>query len=172
MYYSKQNGRNGFSFYFEDLNIDSRRVLELETELRKAIENKEFELHFQPKICVKNNQIIGLEALVRWNNEKLGFVSPAEFIPFAEETGLIIPISEIIIEKACEELKKLRNAGYPKLTIAINISSIHFQQHSFLQSITDILEKNNTSAHNFEIEVTERTVMNNDSETVRKVSSS
>lgn len=169
MYFSKQNGRNGFAFYFEDLNIDTRRVLVLDTEIRKAIETKDFELYFQPKVSIRDNKIVGIEALVRWKNEKLGFVSPNEFIPFAEETGLIIPISEIIIEKACEELRKLRNAGFYDLTIALNISSIHFHQYSFLDSIKSILEKNNTSAQNFEIEVTERTVMNSDSDTIRKL---
>lgn len=169
MYFSKQNGRNGFSFYFDDLNIDTKRVIVLDSELRKAIENHDFTLSFQPKVSVESNKIVGLEALVRWENEKLGFVSPGEFIPYAEETGLIIPISEIILEKACEELVKLRLAGYSKLPIAINISSIHFQQQNFLESIQKILEKNNTSAHNFEIEVTERTVMNSDSDTIRKL---
>lgn len=169
MYHSKQSGRNGFSFYFEELDTDSKRVLNMDSELRKAIENKSFDLYFQPKVSINTNQIIGLEALVRWNNDKLGFVSPAEFIPLAEETGLIIPISEIIIHKACEELRKLRSAGFLDLTISINISSIHFQQYSFLNSIKAILEKNNTSATNFEIEMTERTVMNNDADTIRKL---
>ncbi len=169
MYFSKQNGRNGFSFYFEDLNIDTRRVIVLDSELRKAIENHDFTLYYQPKVNIELNKVVGLEALVRWNNEKLGFVSPGEFIPYAEETGLIIPISEIILEKACEDLAKLRLAGYSKLSIAINISSIHFQQQNFLDSIQKILEKNNTSAQNFEIEVTERTVMNSDEDTIRKL---
>ena len=102
-------------------------------------------------------------------NEKLGFVSPVEFIPYAEETGLIIPISEIIFEKACEGYKQLVRAGFPKVPIAINVSSIHFQQQNFLDSIQSILEKNNTSAQNFEIEMTERTVMNSASETISKL---
>ena len=169
MTYSKENGRNGFSFYFDDLHTDTKRVLLLDTELRKAIENREFALHFQPKIDVKKNRLIGVEALVRWQNDKLGFVSPGEFIPYAEETGLIIPLSEIIFELACESHKQMVNAGFTKIPIAINVSSIHFQQHSFLESIQRILEKNNTSAVNFEIEMTERTVMNSASETVSKL---
>ncbi len=169
MYYAKQSGRNRFSFFFDELNTDANRLILLDSEMRKAIESKEFILHFQPKVNIKENRIIGFEALVRWKSEKLGFVSPAEFIPYAEETGLIIPISEIIIEKACEELVNLRNAGYYKLPISINISSIHFQQTNFLESIQKILERNNTSAQNFEIEVTERTVMNNDTDTISKL---
>lgn len=167
--FSKNNGRNCFSFYFDDLYTDSKRVLLLDSELRKAIENREFTLAYQPKICVKTSKIVGVEALVRWTNDKLGFVSPAEFIPYAEETGLIIPLSEIIFELACEGNMKLLNAGYTNIPIAINVSSIHFRQQNFLESIQMILEKNNTSAFKFEIEVTERTVMNSASETVSKL---
>jgi len=168
MTYSKKNGLNGYSFYFDELQTDSQRVLLLDSELRRAIENREFELYFQPKITVENEHIQGLEALVRWNNERLGFVSPAEFIPYAEETGLIIPLSEVIIEKACEAVIKLQQFGR-KIPIAINISSIHFKQQNFLESIQAILERYNTSANNFEIEVTERTVMNSAAETVSKL---
>lgn len=169
MYYSKQNGRNCYSFYFDELNTDSKRVLLLDTEIRKAIENEEFELHFQPKVEITTEKIVGLEALVRWKNEKLGFVSPAEFIPYAEETGLIIPLSEIIFEKAFKAYQVLANHGYSKLPIAINVSSIHFQQQSFLDSLKKLLDRNNTSAMNFEIELTERTVMNSASETISKL---
>ncbi|WP_245622830.1 sensor domain-containing protein [Lysinibacillus contaminans] len=168
MSYSKKNGRNGYAFYFDELQTDSQRVLLLDAELRKAIENQEFELYFQPKIDIEKDTIQGLEALVRWNNKKLGFVSPAEFIPYAEETGLIIPLSEIIINKACEAVIELQKFGQ-KLPIAINISSIHFKQQNFLESIQTILERNNTPANNFEIEVTERTVMNSAAETVSKL---
>ncbi len=140
----------------------------LDSELRKAIDEREFELYFQPKIEMDNEQIQGLEALVRWNSESLGFVSPAEFIPYAEETGLIIPLSEIIIEKACEAVIKLQQFGL-KIPIAINISSIHFKQSNFLESVQVILERYNTPANNFEIEVTERTVMNSATETVSKL---
>lgn len=169
MAFSKQNGRNGFSFYFDDLHTDTKRVLLLDTELRKAIDNRDFTLYFQPKINAKNMQLIGVEALVRWQNDKLGFVSPAEFIPYAEETGLIIPLSEMIFDLACESHKQIMEAELMKVPIAINISSIHFQQQNFLESIQQILERNNTSAVNFEIEMTERTVMNSASETVSKL---
>lgn len=169
MTFSKENGRNGFAFYFDDLNTDTKRVLLLDSEIRKAIDERDFTLHYQPKICIHTNTVVGVEALVRWNSKKLGFVSPAEFIPYAEETGLIIPLSEIIFELACKGSAELSNGGYNKIPMAINVSSIHFQQQSFLESIQKILEKNNTSAQNFEIEVTERTVMNSASETISKL---
>lgn len=168
MTYSKKNELNGYSFYFDELQTDAQRVLLLDSELRRAIENREFELHFQPKISMENEQIQGLEALVRWNSERLGFVSPAEFITYAEDTGLIIPLSELIIEKACEAVIQMRQYGW-KTPIAINISSIHFKQQNFLESIQTILERYNMPANNFEIEVTERTVMNNANETVSKL---
>ena len=166
--YSKKNELNGYSFYFDELQTDAQRVLLLDSELRRAIENREFELHFQPKISMENEQIQGLEALVRWNSERLGFVSPAEFITYAEDTGLIIPLSELIIEKACEAVIQMQQYGW-KTPVAINISSIHFKQQNFLESIQTILERYNMPANNFEIEVTERTVMNSANETVSKL---
>ncbi|MER2105869.1 MAG: EAL domain-containing protein [Solibacillus sp.] len=169
MTFSKENGRNGFAFYFDGLNTDTKRVLLLDTEMRKAIENRDFELYYQPKVCVETNEIVGVEALLRWTNEKLGNVSPAEFIPYAEETGLIIPLSLLVFELACNGQSQLRDAGYKNTPIAVNVSSIHFQQQSFLDSIQSIMEKNNASPQNFEIEVTERTVMNSATETVSKL---
>lgn len=169
MTYSKDNGRNGFAFYFDGLSTDTKRVLLLDTEIRKAIEHKDFELYYQPKVCVKTNEVVGVEALLRWTNDKLGFVSPAEFIPYAEETGLIIPLSLIVFELACEGQSQLLEMGYKNIPIAINVSSIHFQQQSFLDSIQGIMEKNNAAPQNFEIEVTERTVMNSAAETISKL---
>lgn len=169
MIYSKENSHTGFSFYFDELKTDSKRVLILDQELRKAIENQDFELYYQPKVDLHTLAIIGVEALVRWKNDKLGFVSPSEFIEYAEDTGLIIPLSEIIFNKACDGYAELAKAGYGHVSIAINVSSIHFQQQTFLESIAKILERNNTSAHHFEIEVTERTVMNSASETISKL---
>ncbi|GLC86975.1 GGDEF domain-containing phosphodiesterase [Lysinibacillus piscis] len=166
--YSKKNGPHGYSFYFDELQTDTQRVLLLDTELRKAIEKREIELYFQPKIALKEEQIQGFEALVRWQNDKLGYVSPNEFIPYAEDTGLIIPLSELIIERACEAVIEMKKHGYGS-PIAINISSIHFQQQNFLESIQTILERYNMPASHFEIEVTERTVMNSSNETVRKL---
>lgn len=107
--------------------------------------------------------------MVRWYNETLGFVPPNDFIPYAEEVGLIIPLSEVIIEKACLDWLALERAGYGHIPIAINISSIHFHQPNFIESIQEILQRNNCSPRNFEIELTERTVMNNEKETIRRL---
>ncbi|GEL04947.1 EAL domain-containing protein [Rummeliibacillus stabekisii] len=169
MYYAKDHGKNQFSFYFDDLKTDAKRTFTLDSELRKAISNKnEFEIYYQPKVNYQKQQIIGMEALVRWHNEILGNVSPGEFIPYAEETGLIIPLSEIILEKVCLDAHELIGYGY-KMPIAINISSIHFHQPNFITSIQQILERNNLPANHFELELTERTIMNNEKETTRKL---
>lgn len=169
MYYAKENGKNQFAFYFDELKTDAKRALLLDNELRKVIKNNSFELYYQPKVDLKKYQIIGVEALVRWNNDKLGNVSPAEFIPYAEETGLIIPISECIIERACLDAQIMASKGYKAMPIAINISSIHFHQRNFIRSVEQILEKNNLPARQFELELTERTIMENERETIRKL---
>ncbi len=169
MNYAKANGRNSYAFYFDELNIDSKRMLVLDAELRKAIENKDFTLHYQPKIDIKTSKVIGVEALVRWHSDKLGHVSPGEFIPYAEETGLIIPMSELIFEMACLGYRELAVQGFPDVPVAVNISSIHFQQNTFIDKIQEILQHTNTSAQNFEIEMTERTVMNSARETTSKL---
>lgn len=169
MEFSKRNGRNQFAFYFDDLKLETNKGILIDHELRQAIKNKDFTLNYQPKVDLKKNAVTGFEALVRWNNDKLGFVSPGVFIPYAEETGLIIPLSELIIEQACLDWIKLDRLGNGHLSIAINISSIHFHQENFIDSIQQILERNNCSPRNFELELTERTVMNNERETIRKL---
>ncbi|MBQ0139593.1 MAG: EAL domain-containing protein [Kurthia sp.] len=169
MEHAKKSGRNQYAFYFEDLKLDKDNGLLIDHELRKAIKKEEFELHFQPKIDLATQTISGFEALVRWTKSKLGFVSPDVFIPHAEETGLIIPLSEIIIEKACLAWLEMNKMGYGHMNIAINISSIHFHQANFVDSLRKILEKNNCSPHHFELELTERTVMNNEDEIIRRL---
>lgn len=168
MTYIKATGRGGYEFYFDDLRTDVKRRIVLDAELRKAIDQKDFTLNYQPKVCATTGQILGVEALVRWHNDKLGFVPPNEFIEHAEETGLIIPLSDVIFEMACEGYNALKRAGH-EMPIAVNVSSIHFEQPDFIASLTRILDAHEVSAQNLEIEVTERTVMNDASETVDKL---
>ncbi|SFQ09432.1 diguanylate cyclase/phosphodiesterase with PAS/PAC sensor(s) [Psychrobacillus psychrotolerans] len=170
MYFAKQNGRNQYAFYFDDLKKDSKRIIILEAELRKAIQNKDFFIYYQPKIGLAKQDIIGVEALVRWNNVKLGFVSPAEFIPIAEDTGLIIPLSEVILEKVCLDILESRSQGKIHiLPVSINIASVHFQQDDFIERINSILMQYNCSPHLLELELTERTVMKDSDDIVNKL---
>lgn len=168
MTYIKTTGRGGYEFYFDDLKTDAKRRIVLDAELRKAIEARDFTLNFQPKVCTQTGAILGVEALVRWTNEKLGFVPPNEFIEHAEDTGLIIPLSDVIFEMACEAHNELKALGRT-IPIAVNVSSIHFEQPDFIESLTRILQEHHVSAQNLEIEVTERTVMNDATETVDKL---
>ncbi|MFZ0577552.1 MAG: EAL domain-containing protein [Psychrobacillus psychrotolerans] len=170
MYFAKHNGRNQYAFYFDDLKKDSKRIIVLEAELRKAIQNKDFFIHYQPKIGLAKQDIIGVEALVRWNNVKLGFVSPAEFIPIAEDTGLIIPLSEVILEKVCLDILESRSQGKIHiLPVSINVASVHFQQDDFIERINSILMQYNCSPHLLELELTERTVMKDSDDIVNKL---
>lgn len=170
MYFAKQNGRIQYAFYFDDLKKDSKRIIVLEAELRKAIQNKDFFIHYQPKIGLAKQDIIGVEALVRWNNVKLGFVSPAEFIRIAEDTGLIIPLSEVILEKVCLDILESRSQGKIHiLPVSINIASVHFQQDDFIERINFILMQYNCSPHLLELELTERTVMKDSDDIVNKL---
>ncbi|PZX07668.1 diguanylate cyclase/phosphodiesterase with PAS/PAC sensor(s) [Psychrobacillus insolitus] len=169
MYFAKQNGRNNYAFYFDDLKKDSARLLLLESELRKALQNKDFTMHYQPKVSIHTEQIIGVEALVRWTSDRLGIVSPGEFIPVAEDSGLIIPLSEIIIEKVCQDINSWRNKGIDQLLVSVNIAGLHFQQEDFIERISNILKKYNCSPEVFEMELTERTLMKDSSEIVNKL---
>lgn len=165
MYFAKQNGRNQYAFYFEELKRDSKRQLFLEAELRKGIQAKDFNIYYQPKISLDTNEIVGVEALVRWQNDQIGVVSPGEFIPLAEDTGLIIPLSELIFEKVCLDILEWRTLGLNNLNVSINIASLHFQQDNFIERINEILMQYNCSPQQLELELTERTIMK-DSESI------
>ncbi|MEK3977709.1 EAL domain-containing protein [Psychrobacillus sp. FSL K6-2836] len=170
MYFAKQNGRNQYAFYFDDLKKDSKGLIVLEAELRKAIQNKDFFIHYQPKIGLAKQDIIGVEALVRWKNDKLGFVSPSEFIPLAEDTGLIIPLSEVILEKVCIDILEARSQGNIHIIpVSVNIASLHFQQDDFIERINSIVMQYNCSPHLLELELTERTVMKDSDDIIGKL---
>lgn len=169
MYYAKQNGRNQYCFYFDDLKTASKRLVLMEAELRKAIENRTFMMHYQPKVDIQTKRVTGFESLIRWESEKLGVVAPSEFIPFAEETGLIISLSEAIIETVCRDFIAMNFNDSLNVPISINISSLHFQQPNFVASIKMIFEKMNCQQSFFELELTEHTIMDNVAETTVKL---
>lgn len=169
MYFSKENGRNQFCFFHDELKPSSKRHVVLESELRKAIELKTVKMVYQPKIDIVNNRITGYEALVRWESEKLGQVSPAEFIPHAESSGLIAPLSELIFEKVCEDFIQFNMERGNKAPISINISGMHFQQSQFVSTLKSVFERMNCQPSFFELELTEHTIMANGTETADKL---
>jgi diguanylate cyclase (GGDEF)-like protein/PAS domain S-box-containing protein len=155
MYRAKDIGGNRVEYYSNDLSEDIQKEMSLENELRKAIDREEFTLVYQPKMNLKTNQISGLEALIRWNHPDIGHISPAEFIPLAEKTGLIIPISEFVIRTVSKHILEWKEAGLPLLRVAINISPILFVEHNLANTISQVFNQSTITPSNLELEITE-----------------
>jgi diguanylate cyclase (GGDEF)-like protein/PAS domain S-box-containing protein len=168
MYQAKKSGKNHFELYHSELYTNDKETLLLENSMRKAIERNEFQLYYQPQIHTRTKQICGVEALIRWKHPERGFVSPAEFIPIAEESGLIVPISEWVLMKACEDLKKL-HLDYPYLKMSVNISALFFQQNDFIKMLERIVEKTNINPRFLELELTESTIMPNARQSIEQL---
>lgn len=152
---AKSLGKNNYQYFTTELSDLNFKKIQLEKELRKALINNELELYYQPKMNLKENKIIGFEALIRWNNEKLGRMVPNEFIKIAEETGLIVSIGEWIINTACKQLKKWHEAGYHQFTMAVNISFRQFIQSDLPIIVRDALKRTNLDPQFLELEITE-----------------
>ena len=142
MYRAKEGGRNRFLFYQEEMNARLGQRLSLETKLRHALERQELLLHYQPQIALRTGAIVGMEALLRWEHLELGLVSPAEFIGIAEDTGLIVPIGEWVLNTACAQARAWREAGLPRVRMAVNISARQFRHQGLEDSIRQALEGN------------------------------
>jgi diguanylate cyclase (GGDEF)-like protein len=166
MYFAKQSGRNNFQFFTTKMNTFFPERLSLENDLRSALKRREFELHYQPKVAVSESRIVGMEALIRWRHPKKGLIPPVEFIPLAEETGLIVPIGKWVIEEACAQNKAWHDKGLPKLRVAVNISGVQFRQKDLLASINGALTRSGLAPEFLEIEITETVVMQNASEAI------
>jgi diguanylate cyclase (GGDEF)-like protein/PAS domain S-box-containing protein len=159
MYHAKDSGRNTFRFFTSDLNTRTARRLDLETALRHALERQEFVLHYQPQVDLVSGRVIGLEALIRWQREGTGLVSPLEFIPLAEETGLIVPIGEWVLRTACAQNRAWQQAGLPALRVSVNIAARQFQQQNLTEVVTRVLRETGLDPRWLMIEITESTVM-------------
>lgn len=159
MYHAKKSGRNNFKFYNAEMNESAVKRLQTETLLRGALERDEFILHFQPKVSLADGSISGLEALLRWNHPSLGLVSPADFIPMLEETGLIIPVGEWVIRKVCETLKSWEDSHIRLVPIAINLSARQLQVKGLANIVKHILEEYGINPTLLEFELTESVLM-------------
>jgi diguanylate cyclase len=159
MYFAKQAGRNSFQFFSPGMSVFSRERLDLESELRRALPMKQFEVHYQPKVGVATGRMNSVEALLRWRHPTRGLVGPLEFIPIAEETGLMLSIGEWVLREACRQARQWQREGLPFLRIAVNISPIHFRQSKFLEIVRSALLDNDLEPQYLEIELTETTVM-------------
>jgi len=163
MYNAKLSGKAGYLIFDKSMHVNALDLLELEIDLRHAIERKEFVIYYQPIISLGNRSIIGFEALVRWNHPHRGLLLPMEFIPLAEETGLIIPLSLWIIREACRQMR-IWQQRFPSdlpLTVSVNISPKHLANTNFIAHITDVLDETNLNPEQLALEITENAMIEN-----------
>ncbi|MDQ2100797.1 MAG: EAL domain-containing protein [Tychonema bourrellyi B0820] len=159
MYKAKQKGRNNYQFYTTAIGNKASERLRLENNLYRALENSEFLLHYQPQIDLNTGKIVGLEALVRWEHPERGFMAPDQFIPLAEETGLICQIDEWVLRTACLQNRAWQLMGLPPMRVAVNLSARQFQQNNTVKTIAQILSETGLDAEYLEIEITETIAM-------------
>lgn len=161
MYRAKENGMNTYQLYAPEMNATAFERLALENDLRKAIDRGELFVVYQPRINLQSNQLVAMEALVRWSHPRLGEVSPAQFIPIAEQTELISQIDTFVLRTACAQAKAWQDAGYPPLRVAVNISARQFQQKDLADTIAQILRETGLETRYLELEITESVAMSN-----------
>lgn len=166
MYKAKEKGGNSYEFFTNDMNRQVRARLTLENELRKAIKTNQFELHYQPQVSTSNNQLLGAEALIRWNHPERGMISPVEFIPVAEETGLIKDIGDWALNEACATFSDWNRELGLNLVISVNVSARQLDD-LFVFRVQDVLKQHNMPAHQLELEITESLLMDNLKENIR-----
>jgi diguanylate cyclase (GGDEF)-like protein len=155
LYYAKDEGRNNYQFYSDSLSAKTPELLSLEKSLRHALEREELTVHYQPRVNIATGKITGMEALLRWHHPEMGIVAPSVFIPLAEESGLIVPIGEWVLRKACSQNKAWQAAGLPPLTIAVNLSLKQFRQPQLVETVARILTETELEPHFLELEITE-----------------
>lgn len=159
MYQSKEDGKNTFTFYSAELNTHSIERLAFESSLRRALEARQFQVHYQPKVDCHTSQMTGVEALLRWKHPDLGTVSPAKFIPVAEENGLIVPIGRWVLLTACQQHVAWEGLGYPPLRMSVNLSARQFYDDDLLADVRSILAQTGMQASFLELEITESLLM-------------
>ncbi|WP_146151877.1 EAL domain-containing protein [Ahniella affigens] len=166
MYYAKERGRNTFQVYNDAMDAKARMRANMANQLHKALERGELSLVFQPKLNLVEQRITGAEALLRWKNPTLGVISPTEFIPVAEETGLIVPIGEWVIQQACQQLLRWTEAGLTLPTMAVNVSALQLFRGELAKRLREILDAMRVPAHRLELELTESMLMANPEQSI------
>ena len=167
LYRSKEHGRNNYQFYTAEMTGKAQERMALQNALGHALVKSEFILNYQPKMELATRAITGIEALLRWNNKEYGMIMPDQIIELAEETGLIIPVSDWILETACRQLKYWRENGYSSLSVAVNCSIRQFKQTTFADEVFNTITHVGIPANLLEIEVTEKIIMEDPENTLR-----
>ncbi len=171
MYHAKGEGKNGYHMFRQEMHDRVERRLQLENALRTAVQKQEFVVYYQPKVDLKSGDVIGLEALVRWIRQDGEVISPLEFIPLAEETGLIVPIGRTVMEQSCMDQHEIRDKGGHDLMISINLSARQFQEEDLLQTVKEVVDACNADPKMLEFEITESVLMNDVEKTVDTLNS-
>ena len=161
MYRAKQLGRDNFQFYTPGLNHNTHAKFELLGELRNALAQDQLLLHYQPQVDLRSGRVFAVEALIRWNHPKRGMISPAQFIPLAEETGLIVTIGEWVLRTACRQNKAWQDAGLPHMNMCVNVSARQFQDNKWIDRVRAALRDTGLDAQYLELEITESMIMQN-----------
>jgi len=169
MYHVKGQGKNGYQFYSNEMNVPYVEKLSMDTGIHKALDNNEFNLVYQPQVNLRTGEIVGVEALLRWDHPEHGAISPSEFIPFAEESGLIIDIGYWVLKSACKELSRWRSAGLPEIRMSINISSRQLMEVGIVENIVNIMKDYDVPGHCIELEITEHAIMSDMDSVIRKL---
>lgn len=159
LYTAKSSGRNTYRVFESNMVRHGRQWLELESDLRTALENDEFEVFYQPQISIGTGEVRGIEALVRWRHPQRGLIPPVEFIPIAEETGLIVRLGEIVLEKACADAVSREQAGMPPLRLSVNVAARQIERPDFVSMVADVLTRTGFTASRLELEITESTAL-------------
>ena len=161
MYYAKQHGRNNYRFFTTEMNTSATERLQLESQLRHALERQELFLAYQPQVDIASGATIGVEALVRWKHPDRGIIPPLKFIAIAEETGLIVPLGQWVLEEACRQAMAWSAEGLPPLRVAVNLSARQFRDRHLLQQVRDVLTRTGLPPERLELELTESAIMDN-----------
>jgi len=168
MYHAKERGRNNFQFFKAEMNLKAVERQSLEGSLRRALEREEFLLHYQPKVNLDTGEITGVEALIRWQHPDRGLVPPSQFVPIAEDCGLILQIGRWVLREACRQASAWQNAGLPPSPIAVNVSAVEFRDKGFAERVRTVLSETGLDARYLELELTEGVLME-DAETMVSV---
>src|SRR5262252_5503138 len=158
-YRAKEQGKNNYLFFSEEMNVHLFNLIALEAKLRLALERNEFELYYEPKVEISSGKITGMEALIRWRHPERGLLSPTEFVPLAEDTGLIIPIGAWALRTACRDNRSLQSDGAGGLRVSVNLSARQFDDKQLLEDIQSALRESSLDPACLELELTESMVM-------------